>query len=154
MADKKGGEGAGRVAVILVTHGGLGKSLIEAAEMILGPQEGCRSVSLAPSNGVEDTVESIRSAIAESDMGGGCLLLTDLFGGTPTTLSLSLIRSFNMEVVSGVNLPMTLAAMQNRGLPLSELAAKAKEMALRGVVVAGELVRRRQGEPEAGHKKG
>ena len=71
------------------------------------------------------------------------LVLTDLFGGTPTTLSLSLRKLGNIEVVAGVNLPMLLKVLQGRQVPLSELAALAKAAGQQGIVVPGEMLRKK-----------
>ena len=131
------------VGVLLVTHGAFGGALLEAAAMILGPQEGCETVSVAVDSGPDQTVEAIRGAVERLDAGGGVLALTDLFGGSPTTLSLSLVNSHKVEVVTGVNLPMLVKALRDRAKGLDELAALVRDAGQQGIKVAGEMLRRR-----------
>lgn len=135
-----------RIGVVLVTHGNFGEALLEAASLVLGPQEGCRAVSMGVSAGMEDLVDSIKAAVAATDEGAGALVMTDLFGGTPTTLSLSLCKSAALEVITGVNLPMLLKVLQSRTQPLAEIAAQAKKAGQQGIVVAGEILRRKRAE--------
>lgn len=132
--------------VVVVTHGAMGVALVEAAEMILGPQERCASVSVGMANGVDQTVEAIKEAVGRVDAGGGALLLTDLFGGSPTTMSMSLYKAGNIEVVAGVSLPMLIKALQGDGKPLEALAAEVKQAGQQGIVVAGEVLGRRRGK--------
>lgn len=131
------------VGLLLVTHGGFGVSLLQAATMIMGPQEGCETVSVDMDSGPDQTVEAIRAAVDRMDVGGGVLALTDLFGGSPTTLSLSLVNTHKVEVVTGVNLPMLVKALHERSRELGELAALARDAGQQGIKVAGEMLRRR-----------
>lgn len=132
-----------QVGVLVVTHGEFGAALIDAGQMILGPQQGVRSVSVLVSSGVEELVSDLKAALAKLDSGLGVLVLTDLFGGTPTTLSLSLRKLGNIEIVAGVNLPMLLKVLQSRLLPLPDLTAQAKAAGLQGIVVPGEMLRKK-----------
>lgn len=132
-----------QVGILVVTHGEFGAALIDAGQMILGPQQGVRSVSVLVSRGVEELVSDLKAALAKLDTGLGVLVLTDLFGGTPTTLSLSLRKLGNIEVVAGVNLPMLLKVLQSRLLPLPDLTAQAKAAGLQGIVVPGEMLRKK-----------
>lgn len=134
-----------QVGVLVVTHGEFGQALLGAAQLILGPQEGILSVSVLVTRGVEDILVELKSGLAKLEMGLGVLILTDLFGGTPTTLSLSLLKAGNIEVVSGVNLPMLIKSLQSRSLPLAELAQQAKEAGQKGIVVPGEMLRKKSG---------
>lgn len=146
MSEKKENPGAG---VLLVTHGVFGKELINAASSVLGPQDGLESVAVDVEIGVDETVEAIRGALKRIDSGKGVLILTDLFGGSPTTLSLSLLKTENVEVVTGVNLPMLVKALQSRQMQLAKLAQEASEAGKQGIKVAGELLRgkgRKQGK--------
>ncbi|MGE4553286.1 MAG: PTS sugar transporter subunit IIA [Desulfovibrionaceae bacterium] len=132
-----------QVGLLLVTHGTFGAALLDAASMIMGPQAGCETVSVAVDSGPDQTVEAIRAAVERLDAGAGVLALTDLFGGSPTTLSLSLVNSQKVEVVTGVNLPMLVKALRERGRGLDELAALARDAGQQGIKVAGEMLRRR-----------
>lgn len=133
------------IGVVVVTHGSFGAGLLEAAELVVGPQENVRTVGVPRDAAVDGLVVSIREAVEQCDIGAGVLVLTDLFGGTPTTLSLSLLKSHALEVISGVNLPMVIKAVQSRDLPLAELAGQVKSAGRQGIVVAGEMLTRRAG---------
>lgn len=134
---------ARQAGVLVVTHGEFGQALLDAAQMILGPQEGVRTVSVLVSRGVDEIVVDLKAALAELETGQGVLVLTDLFGGTPTTLSLSLRKAVNIEVVAGVNLPMLIKVLQGRRGSLADLAAQAKEAGQQGIVVPGEMLRKK-----------
>ena len=130
------------LGIVLVTHGNFGQALIEAAETVLGPQEKCLAVGVDVTQGVDATMETIRSALLSVQSECGALALTDLFGGSPTTMSLSLMKSENIEVITGVNLPMLVAALQARCQPIDEAAQKAKEAGRQGIKVAGAMLRK------------
>lgn len=132
-----------QVGVLVVTHGEFGAALLDAAQMILGPQQGIRSVSVQVARGVDEIIAELKAAVSKLETGLGVLVLTDLFGGTPTTLSLSLRKLGNIEVVAGVNLPMLLKVLQSRTAPLAELTAQAKAAGLQGIVVPGEMLRKK-----------
>ena len=131
------------VGIVLVTHGSFGKTLLEAAEMVLGPQEKCLAIGVDVSQGVDETMELIRSAIRSVEGGKGVVALTDLFGGSPTTMSLSLMKSENLEVITGVNLPMVVATLQSRSQSLNALAEKVKNAGQQGIKVAGAMLRKK-----------
>jgi len=134
---------AKQIGVLVVTHGEFGAALLDAGQMIVGPQQGIESVSVLVSRGVDEIIADLKSALARLEQGLGVLVLTDLFGGTPTTLSLSLRKLGNIEVVAGVNLPMLLKVLQGRKTTLAELAAQAKTAGLQGIVVPGEMLRKK-----------
>lgn len=134
------------VGIVLVTHGNYGQSLLDAAQAILGQQPGCNAVGVDISLEVGEILGNIRAAIQKSDLGGGVLILTDMFGGTPTNLSLSLLGTGRLEVMTGVNLPMLLKVMSSRTLPMGRLAQEAKTAGCQGIVVAGDLLRSKVAE--------
>ncbi|HDQ40270.1 MAG TPA: PTS sugar transporter subunit IIA [Desulfonatronum sp.] len=131
------------IGVVLVTHTEYGLYLLKAAELILGPQENCFFVSVDVTKEVDKSLAEIKSSVKQSDQGEGVVLLTDMFGGTPTNLSLSLLNlgKHQLEVITGVNLPMLLRVLGSRGLLLSDLAREAKAAGTQGIVVAGEVLR-------------
>lgn len=140
-----------QVGVVLVTHGTFGTGLLEAAEIVSGSQDNVRAIGVPPGSAVDSVVDAIREAVEQC--GGtrdGVLVLTDLFGGTPTTLSLSLLKSYQLEVITGVNLPMVIKAFQVRNLPLKEMAGQVKSAGRQGIVVAGEMLSRRSGSRQGG----
>ncbi len=129
------------LGVVLVTHSDYGEYLLKAAEMIVGRQEGCTSVSVDGTSEVDATVTRLREAATSCDAGAGVVLLTDMFGGTPTNISLSLMSSMKLEVVTGVNLPMLLKVISSRSESLETVSAFAKQAGCSGIVVAGEVLR-------------
>lgn len=132
-----------QAGVLVVTHGEVGAAMLDAAQMILGPQQGVAAVSVLVSKGVEEIVEALKTGVSSLDTGLGVIVLTDLFGGTPTTLSLSLLKSGNLEVVSGVNVPMLIKVLQCRKMKLPELASQAKAAGQDGIKVPGEMLRKK-----------
>ncbi len=108
------------IGLVLVTHGGLAEELIAAVRFVVGEKLPLRmeGVSLNPNQGFEDLAQRIRSAIEKIDEGDGVLLLTDMFGGTPSNIGLSFLGTHNAEVVTGVNLPMMVK------LPMSLLRSR------------------------------
>ena len=134
------------VGVVVVTHTDYGSRLIAAAEFILGPQEFCQAVSVDMTKAVDETLIALKTAIKETDRGGGVLILTDMFGGTPTNMSLSLLASGHLEVLTGVNLPMLIKILGSRTKALETLAVEAKQAGCQGIVVAGEVLRKKVAE--------
>jgi len=131
------------IGVVLVTHTEYGLYLLKAAELILGPQENCFFVSVDLTKEVEKSLGEIKKGVKQSDQGDGVVVLTDMFGGTPTNLSLSLLNlgEHRLEVITGVNLPMLLRVLGSRKLRLEDLAKEAKAAGTQGIVVAGDLLR-------------
>ena len=134
---------SGVIGIVLVTHGTFGETLLKAAEMVMGPQENCLAIGVDVNKGVDETLEGVRKAIQSVEQGKGVLALTDLFGGSPTTMSLSLMKSENLEVITGVNLPMLVATLQARSMNLQALADKAMEAGQQGIKVAGAMLRKK-----------
>ncbi len=133
----------GPVGIVIVTHADYGTALVRAAEVILGPQPDCGTVCVDNTHEVAETVAGLKETVARLDHGRGVLILTDMFGGTPTNLSLSLLGTGNVEVLTGVNLPMLLKVLGSRNLPLEQLAEEAKAAGDKGIVLAGDLLRKR-----------
>lgn len=134
------------VGVVVVTHTDYGSRLIAAAEFILGPQQCCQAVSVDLTKAVDESLAALKAAIKDTDQGGGVLVLTDMFGGTPTNMSLSLLGSGQLEVLTGVNLPMLIKILGSRTRPLQTLAVEAKQAGCQGIVVAGEVLRKKVAE--------
>ncbi len=133
-----------QVGIVIVTHIDYGAALLRAAEHILGPVSDCASIQVDINNDVAETVNRLKDAVQRLDSGLGVLLLTDMFGGTPTNLSLSLLgQGGNVEVITGVNLPMLLKVLGNRAKSLAELAETACEAGRDGIAVAGDILRNR-----------
>ncbi|MDL2316103.1 PTS sugar transporter subunit IIA [Desulfovibrio sp. OttesenSCG-928-A18] len=135
--------GKQQVGIILVTHVDYGSSLLRAAEFIVGSTLlDCTCIQVDSSLAVEETVTRLQEAVDRLSTGSGVLVLTDMFGGTPTNLSLSLLGSRkDVEVLTGMNLPMLLRVLANRELPLNELADLAAVAGREGIIAAGQLLR-------------
>lgn len=130
------------VGIIIVAHARYGEAILKAAESIMGPQEDCVSISVDVAHEVDETVRRLMDAAERLNSGNGVIVLTDMFGGTPTNLALSLLRKYAAEVVTGVNLPMLLKVIEQRSeRELGELAIEAAEAAKAGIVVTGEMLK-------------
>lgn len=131
------------IGLVIVTHGTLGQELLKTAEYIVGGLEGCLTVSIDVARSPEAMRDSIGGAIKALDRGLGVLVLTDMFGGTPSNLSLSFLEKDRVEVLSGVNLPMLLKAVQLRDKgTLAEAAQTVGDYGRKSINVAGELLGR------------
>ena len=126
--------------VILVTHVDYGAGLLRAAEAILGPLADCASIQVDATLDVGETVTRLKEAVSLLNKGSGVIVLTDMFGGTPTNLSLSLLGTETIEVVTGVNLPMLLKVFETRHTELATLADLAMEAGRKGIDSASRIL--------------
>src|SRR5829696_8877530 len=119
MPDKAKEEGARRVAGVIVSHGQVANELLSAAETIIGHIKHITAVSIGWHDDVEAAKNEIRRAVERVSEGGGVLLMTDMFGGTPTNIASMFLQQGAVEVVTGVNLPMVIKlAGLEPGVPL------------------------------------
>jgi PTS system mannose-specific IIA component len=127
------------IGVLLVTHGRLADELKAATEHVVGPQQNFRTVCIGPSDDMEARREEILDAIKTVDSGEGVILLTDMFGGTPSNLAISAMGSGKIEVIAGVNLPMLikLASVRSKAT-LNEAVDKAQEAGRKYIRVASK----------------
>jgi len=129
------------IGTIIVTHGTLAQELRAAAELIVGGLERCEAIGILPGEDMDEAENRIREAIKKVDNGKGALILTDLFGGTPSNLSLTFLENNRVEVISGVNLPMLLSLATGReDKSLAELAEKAMEAGKKNITVASKIL--------------
>ena len=128
-----------QVGIIVVAHADYGSAMLRTAEFILGTLSDCTSISVDIAQEVPETVRRLDDAAQRLDKGAGVIILTD-------NLALSLLGSHNVEVVTGVNLPMLLKVFTCREKPLAELAKLAGEAGTKGIVVAGSMLRSRNKE--------
>ncbi|MFP5212099.1 MAG: PTS sugar transporter subunit IIA [Acidobacteriota bacterium] len=129
------------IGIVAVSHCQLAAEMLRVAELIVGRLPACKAVCFEPHQPVEDMVRQVQEAVAEVDMGGGVLILTDLFGGTPANISLSLLGP-KIEVVCGMNLPMLIKLAGCRKSPLAQAAATVKEYGQRHISLASEVLAR------------
>ncbi len=96
------------IGIVLVTHGRLAEEFAAAAEHVVGKQLGVRTVCIGADDDLDQRREDIVKAVAEVDSGEGAIVLTDMFGGTPSNLAISIMDQANIEVIAGINLPMLI----------------------------------------------
>ena len=126
---------------IIVTHGQLANELVSAAEMIVGEINHITAVSIGWHDDVDVARDEIERAIQRVDTGSGVLLLTDMFGGTPTNIASMFLETDTVEVVTGVNLPMVIKlASQTESASLVDLARQLCEVGRQGIYLAGDLL--------------
>lgn len=129
------------IGLLIVTHCDLGRELLNAAEFIVGRIDAADTISVVETTGSEGLRKSIEQKIMALDRGEGVIILTDMFGGTPSNLSLSFLKEDRVEVLTGVNMPMVIATVQCRsGMKLSEAATKAMEAGKTGISLASRLL--------------
>ena len=130
------------IGMVLVTHGRLATEFVAALEHVVGPQAQIAAVCIGPDDDMEQRRQDILRSIAEVDSGDGAVLLTDMFGGTPSNLGMTFLEKDRLEVITGVNLPMLIKLASLRRS--SDLLAVAKEMRDHGrsaIWVASDLLR-------------
>jgi PTS system mannose-specific IIA component len=127
--------------LLIVAHAAVGRELIKAAEMIMGTMECAAAVDIAPGDTAEDIQKAISLAVAEVAV-DGAIILTDMFGGTPSNISLSFLQEGRVEVVTGVNLPMVIKFANDRERKgVAELATALRESGREAIIVAGDYLR-------------
>ena len=133
------------IGVVIVTHCRLAEELIAAAKLVVGEElKQFQPVSIGPSEGTEDIREKIVGAIRKVDEGQGVLILTDMYGGTPSNISLSFLEDKKIEVITGVNLPMLLKlATYPNEMDLEKLAVYITEYGQRNINLASEVLKKR-----------
>ncbi len=129
------------IGLVLVTHGGLAKEFRAAMEHVVGAQEQVATISIGPDDDMEKRRQDIVDSIVKVDSGDGVILLTDMFGGTPSNLAISLLDENKVEVIAGINLPMLIKLASVRtDAPLAEAVREAKEAAIKYISVASEVL--------------
>lgn len=129
------------IGLVLVTHGNLALEFLAAMEHVVGPQEAARCICIGPDDDMEQRREEIQNAAHEVDQGKGVILLTDMFGGTPSNLAISIMENNRIEVLAGVNLPMLIKLASARGqMDLREAVDAAKEAGMKYINVASQVL--------------
>lgn len=129
------------LGIILVTHGNLASEFVAAAEHVVGPQEQMRAICIHADSDMEKMRAAILKAVGDVDKGEGAVLLTDMFGGTPSNLAISVMEERKIEVVAGVNLPMLIKLLSLRKTePLREAVLMAQEAGRKYINVASNLL--------------
>ena len=129
------------IGMVLVTHGRLADELIAALEHVVGPQKNVLSVCIGPDDDMEQRRSEIMKSAVDVDDGNGVVLLTDMFGGTPSNLAISIIDTANVEVIAGVNLPMLVKlASARETADLADAVASAQEAGRKYINIASQLL--------------
>lgn len=130
-----------RVGGVIVSHGQLANELLAAAEAVVGDLNNITAVSIGWHDDVEMAKGEIARAIKNVSHGVGVLLLTDMFGGTPTNISAMFLKDGEVEIVTGVNLPMVIKlATETKAIGLRDLAAEVEDQGKSAICRAGELL--------------
>ncbi len=129
------------IGMVLVTHGRLAEEFVAALEHIVGPQKQIAAICIGPEDDIDQRREQILSAAAAVDSGAGVVVLTDMFGGTPSNLAISIMDQADVEVVAGINLPMLVKLATARETePLARAVASAQEAGRKYINVASTLL--------------
>ena len=129
------------IGLVLVTHGDLAVELIRAMEHVVGPQENTAAICIGPEDDMEHRRADIQKAVKSVETGKGVIILTDMFGGTPSNLAISIMEAKSIEVIAGVNLPILVKLASIRGtLDLQVAIAKAQEAGRKYINVASQLL--------------
>ena len=133
------------IGLVIVTHGGLASEFLAAMEHVVGPQRGVAAICIGPEDDMERRRRDIVDAARAVDDGEGVILLTDMFGGTPSNLAISVMAETGAEVLAGINLPMLIKLASVRGeAALAAAVNAAKEAGRKYISVASQVL---SGEP-------
>ena len=141
------------IGLILVTHGQLAQEFVSAMEHVVGPQAAIESVCIGPQDDAQGRREEISEKIAEVDQGQGVIILTDLFGGTPSNLAISLLEEGKVEVIAGINLPMLIRLARARTeMDVADAVRAARDAGRNYITIASEFLARPSDEIKAAGK--
>jgi len=129
------------IGMVLVTHGRLAEELIAALEHVVGPQENITAICIGPDDDMEQRRSEILASTSKADQGEGVVLLTDMFGGTPSNLAISIMDKANVEIIAGANLPMLvkLASVREKE-SLADAVISAQDAGRKYINVASKLL--------------
>ena len=129
------------IGLVIVTHGQLAKEFRAALEHVVGPQEQVATISIGPDDDMEHRRNDILDAIRAVDSGEGVVLLTDMFGGTPSNLAISVMETTRVEVIAGINLPMLIKLASVRGeCAMDEAIVQAQDAGRKYINVASRVL--------------
>lgn len=129
------------IGMILVTHGNLAEEFVNAMQHVVGRQDAVATVCIGPNDDMERRRREIAAAIKQVDSGEGAIILTDLFGGTPSNLAISLMQAGRVEVIAGINLPMLIRLAKAREcMPVTEAAIAARDAGRNYITMASEYL--------------
>lgn len=132
------------LGIVLVAHNDLAESIKHVAEHVVGPLPELECISVLPEDDIDQKRKEIQKAIRKVNKRKGVVLLTDMFGGTPSNLAISLMEEGKIEVISGMNVPMLVKLLRMRKKPLLEAVRTAAESGKHYIVVASDLLEKRK----------
>ena len=129
------------IGIVVVAHGKLAEAFVAVTEHVVGKQTQIKAIGIEPEDNAEQARERIVQAIKDVDTGSGVVILTDMFGGTPSNLAISVMKGEGLDVIAGVNLPMMIKLASVRGkVPLEDAVNQAQDAARKYINVAGNLL--------------
>jgi PTS system mannose-specific IIA component len=128
------------IGIVLVTHGNLAREFIAALEHVVGAQQGVAAVCIGPEDDMEKRRAEILENVQACESGDGVIVLTDMFGGTPSNLAISIMERARIEVLAGVNLPMLVKLASVRARPIAEAVRMAQEAGRKYITVASRIL--------------
>jgi PTS system mannose-specific IIA component len=129
------------IGLVLVTHGDLAKEFVKALEHVVGPQKQVAVICIGPEDDMEQRRSDILDAVAQVSDGSGVVILTDMFGGTPSNLAISVMNGGSIEVIAGLNLPLLVKLAKVRGeKPMPVAVSEAKEAGRKYINVASQVL--------------
>ena len=129
------------IGVVLVTHGNLATELVKVMEHVVGPQDQLTTITIDPDDDMEKRREDILNSVQFVDKGLGVIILTDMFGGTPSNLAISIMEQAKIDMIAGVNLPMLIKLASVRSTEtISDAVAQAREAGQKYIMVASQVL--------------
>ena len=129
------------IGVVLVTHGNLATELVKVMEHVVGPQDQLTTITIEPDDDMEKRREDILNSVRFVDKGLGVIILTDMFGGTPSNLAISIMEQAKIDIIAGVNLPMLIKLASVRSTEtISDAVAQAREAGQKYIMVASQVL--------------
>ena len=130
-----------KIGVVLVTHGNLAAELVKVMEHVVGPQTQLTTITIGPDDDMEKRREDILNSVQLVDQGLGVIILTDMFGGTPSNLAISIMEQANIDIIAGVNLPMLIKLASVRSTEtISDAVTQAREAGQKYIMVASQVL--------------
>ena len=129
------------IGIVIVTHGRLAEEFRSALEHVVGPQKQIETIAIGPEDDIEQSRQAIVSAVGKADSGAGVVMLTDMFGGTPSNLAISIMNGANIEVIAGINLPMLIKLASVRDTSTLEQAiVQAQDAGRKYIYIASKVL--------------
>ena len=129
------------IGVVLVTHGNLATELVKVMEHVVGPQDQLTTITIDPDDDMEKRREDILNSVQFVDKGLGVIILTDMFGGTPSNLAISIMEQAEIDIIAGVNLPMLIKLASVRSTEtIADAVAQAREAGQKYIMVASQVL--------------